>query len=142
MRFAAVAAAALLATLSVSAQAADTKGKGKEAENLSYVSIAPVAIPVIVNGKVVNYVFVNVRIDLTPSANSMKLREREPYFRDALVRSAHRTPFTLASDLTKIDEAKLKQSVYRDAVAIAGQNAIKGVSITSQAPKSMRVVAR
>jgi hypothetical protein len=59
-----------------------------------------------------------------------------------LVRSAHRTPFTLASDLTKIDEAKLKQAVYRDAVAIAGPNAVKSVTITSQAPKSMRVGAR
>lgn len=142
MRFAALVAAALITGLSVSAEAADTKGKEKEAENLSYVSIAPVAVPVIVNGKVVNYVFVNVRIDLMPSANSMKLREREPFFRDALVRAAHRTPFTLPSDLTKIDEAKLKQAVYRDAVAIAGPNAIKGVSITSQAPKSMRVGSR
>ncbi len=143
MRFAA-AIAVLLAAFSaaVTAQAADTKGKGKAEENLAYVAIAPVAIPVIVNGKVVNYVFVNVRIDLTGSANSMKLREREPYFRDALVRSAHRTPFTLASDLTKIDEAKLKQSVMRDAIAIAGPNAVKGVTITSQAPKSMRVGAR
>ena len=94
MRFAVLLAAALITGLSVSAEAADTKGKEKEAENLSYVSIAPVAVPVIVNGKVVNYVFVNVRIDLMPSANSMKLREREPFFRDALVRAAHRTPLS------------------------------------------------
>jgi flagellar basal body-associated protein FliL len=141
MRFAAT-VAVMLAALSATAEASDTKAKGKAEENLAYVAISPVAIPVIVNGKVVNYVFVNVRIDLTNSANAVKLREREPYFRDALVRAAHRTPFTLASDLTKIDEGKLKTAVYRDAVAIAGPNAIKGVSITSQAPKSMRVGAR
>ena len=97
------------------------------------------AEPLMVDGQVVNYIFVTVRIDLTPSANAAKLREREPYFRDALVRAGNRTPFTLASDYTKIDEARLVASLTRDAVAIAGAGAVRGVKVLSQAPKSLRV---
>lgn len=133
-----LALAGLLAA-ATGANAADTKGKE---EVQQYVAISPVAIPIIAEGKVVNYVFVNVRVDLTNRADATKLREREPYFRDALVRAAHRTPFTDAKDYTKVDEAKLKAAVLRDAQTIAGVQAIRGVTITSQAPKSMRVSVR
>ena len=46
---------------------------------------------VVVNGQLVNYIFVNVRVNLTSRADVTKLREaKEPFFRDALVRDAHR----------------------------------------------------
>jgi len=138
MKFA-LALAGLFAAAASSADAADPK---QEEGSVQYVAISPVAIPVIVNGKVVNYVFVNVRLDLTGRADATKLREREPYFRDALVRAAHRTPFTNPADLTKIDEARMKAALMRDATAIAGPNAIRGVTITSQVPKTMRVSVR
>jgi flagellar basal body-associated protein FliL len=138
MRFA-LAIAGLLTAVAGAAEAADPKPQDAVQQ---YVAVSPVAIPIIVNGKIVNYVFVNVRVDLTARADSTKLREREPYFRDALVRAAHRTPFTDPNDYTRIDEAKLKAALLRDAAAIAGPNAIRGVTITSQAPKSMRVSVR
>lgn len=111
----------------------------KADESGQYVSISPVGLPVVLNGKVINYIFVTVRVELTPSANAAKLREREPYFRDALVRAGNRTPFTKTSNYTQIDEAKLKAALLRDASAIAGAGAVKGVTIVSQAPKSLRV---
>jgi hypothetical protein len=132
-----------LAVLAVATTANASEKKEKDDKvTQQYVAISPVALPVVVNNKVVNYVFVNVRIDLTASADSPRMREREPYFRDALVRAAHRTPFTLAGDYTKIDEARLKAAVMRDAVTIAGPNVIKGVQVLNQAPKSSRVSAR
>ena len=134
----ALAAALSLALVSSSALAAGAP-KSKAEESGQYVAVSPVGLPVVANGKVVNYIFVTVRIDLTPSANAAKLREREPYFRDALVRAGNRTPFTLASDYTKIDEARLVAALTRDAAAIAGPGAVKGVKVVSQAPKSLRV---
>jgi hypothetical protein len=127
--------------LAATAASASEKKDGKKEDVGHYVAVSPVALPVVVNGKVVNYVFVSVRIDLAPMVDASKMREREPYFRDALVRAAHRTPFTMASDYTKIDEPRLKAALYRDAVAIAGASAIKGVAVVSQAPKSQRVKA-
>jgi len=131
---------ALALTFSFLASTAQA-GEGKKEEPGQNVSMAPVALPIVVDGKLVNYVFVTIRIDLAPLANTTKLREKEPYFRDALVRAAHRTPFTLPGDLTKIDEVRLKAVMLREAQAIAGAGAVRGVVVLSQAPKTLRVPA-
>lgn len=132
-------AAALILALSAAPALASGPAPTKSEESGQYVAVSPVGLPVVANGKVVNYIFVTVRIDLSPTANAAKLREREPYFRDALVRAGNRTPFTLASDYTRIDEARLVAALTRDAIAIAGAGAVRGVKVVSQAPKSLRV---
>src|SRR5436190_17401490 len=106
-------ALALFATPALAAE-------GKKEEGGQNVTLSPVALPIVVDGRLVNYVFVTLRLDLAPLANTSKLREKEPYFRDAIVRAAHRTPFTLPSDLTRIDEVRLKAAMLREATAIAG----------------------
>ena len=131
--------AALILALAAAPALASGPAPTKSEESGQYVAVSPVGLPVVANGKVVNYIFVTVRIDLSPTANAAKLREREPYFRDALVRAGNRTPFTLASDYTKIDEARLVAALTRDAIAIAGAGAVRGVKVVSQAPKSLRV---
>jgi len=118
-------AAPLLAT----AEEAKTKGG-------QYVDLAPVALPVVVSGRIVNYVFVSVRVTLTGGANAPKLQSKEPYFRDALVRAGHRTPFTRNDNYTLLDDAKLKASMYSAAVAIAGAGNVASVSILSETAKS------
>jgi hypothetical protein len=100
-----------------------------------WVDLAPVALPVIVDGRLVNYVFVYVRINFTRSANVFRLREKEPYFRDALIRSGHRTPFTLANDYTHLDAARLAASLKRDAIAITSAKDIASVSVLRQTAK-------
>jgi hypothetical protein len=84
------------------------------------VPIATVALPVVIDGQIVNYVFVSVKVLLTASADSIALRDKEPYFRDALVRAGHRAPFVRAGDYNHLDDDKLKAAMYREAVAIAG----------------------
>jgi hypothetical protein len=108
----------------------------KAAANTQYVDVSPVALPVIVNGVVRNYVFISARINLTPSANSGKLREKEPYFRDAMVRAAHRSPFNKPGDLNHMDEVKLAASLLRDASLICGPGAVQDIKIVSQTPKT------
>lgn len=105
-----------------------------KAEVGQYVDLSPVAMPIVVRGQLVNYVFVYVRINLTSSANMLKLRTKEPFFRDALVRAGHRTPFTKADDYQVVDTARLSATLQREAVAIAGPGAILSVAVTSQAP--------
>ena len=87
------------------------------------------ALPIVVAGKVVNYVFVYVRINLTPAANLAQWRDREPYFRDALVRISHRSPFTVPTDYTKLDEARLKAELMQAASAITGPGQVASVEI-------------
>ena len=101
-----------------------------------YVDLAPVALPVIVNGRLANYVFAKVRIELTNSANLIKLRTREPYFRDALVRAAHRTPFTDPRDYNAIDAPSLQATLKRDVIALSSVQDIKAVTVLSQTPRN------
>lgn len=118
---------ALLASLPLAflagAAIAQTQGAGQ------YVDLSPVAMPIVVNGRLANYVFVYVRIDLTPGADWARWRDKEPYFRDALVRLGHRAPFTVAGDSTRLDRARLKAALYQAAVAITGPGVVAGIEI-------------
>jgi hypothetical protein len=99
------------------------------------VTLSPVALPIIVDGRVINYIFVTARVLLTPQADQFALRDKEPFFRDALVRAAYRTPFLANNDYNHIDEAKLKAALWRDALTIAGPGKISGVQVVSQTPQ-------
>lgn len=114
--------------------------EGKKAEPKEvgqYVDLSPVALPIAVNGRLVNYVFVSVRILLSGQANTPKLRGKEPFFRDALVRLAHRTPFTDPKNYQAVDAARLQASLLHEAVVIAGAGDVTGVVVTSQTPKKL-----
>lgn len=127
-------AAPLLVSGPASAAAPPKSDKALASQG-QYVDLLPVGLPIVVQGKIVNYVFVHVRIHLSPFANGIKLREKEPFFRDALVRAGHRTPFTLTSDYGRIDEARLSASLKQEAEAIAGRGQIRAVAVTQQAPR-------
>ncbi len=99
-----------------------------------YVDLQPVAVPIVSQGQLVNYVFVYVRINLRAGADVIKLRDKEPMFRDALVRDAHRTPFLIPTDWQKVDEAKLVAAMTKDANAIA-PGVVDSVVVTSQTPQ-------
>jgi hypothetical protein len=128
--------AAALVLLTASAGVAQADDKPKAAADGQYIDVSAVALPVIVDGLVRNYVFVAVRVDLTSSANTSKLREKEPYLRDALVRAAHRAPFNKPGDMNHVDEARLITSLTRDAGPIVGPGAFKDVRVLSQTPKT------
>ncbi len=120
-------AAAVLALAAGPAMA----GEGGKPMVGQYVDLAPVALPIVEGGKLRNYVFVSLRLNLAPSADPTKLREKGPYFRDALVRAGHRRPFTVAGDLTRIDEAALKATMMRECAAIVGPGVVISVQFSS-----------
>lgn len=132
IRRASIAAAIALVALPAHAGEGEKGGKGDVGQ---YVDLQPVGLPVVNKGQLVNYVFVYVRINLTSTANAAKLREKEPFFRDALVRAGHRTPFTNPKNLAEIDAARLTAVLARDATAIVGPGQIRSVLVTSQAPR-------
>jgi hypothetical protein len=123
---------ALPLLLAVPASAHAEEAAKKEAGQA--VDLLPVGMPVVVGGRLVNYVFVNVRILLTPGADVSRWRAKEPYFRDALVRAGHETPFVTPGDYEKIDAAKLGAALMRQAQAITGPGVVRGVVVLSQTP--------
>jgi hypothetical protein len=137
MRSRRVILAVSLALLGGVAQAAE-----KPKEVGQYVDLQPVALPIVVDGRLVNYVFVYLRINLNDGVEVSKVREKEPFFRDALVREAHRTPFVVPGDWQKVDERRLTAVMVRDAQAIAGPGLVSSVAVTSQTPQKPVVAPR
>ena len=99
------------------------------------VDLAPVAIPIVADGRVVNYVFLNIRINLTPTANITALRAHEPYFRDALIRAAHRTPFSRTDDFNTVDQPRLKAFLLQQIVAFGGPRAVQSIVVVTETPR-------
>lgn len=113
--------------------AASQKKKGAENEQVGqFVDLQPVALPIVVDGQLVNYIFVSVRLNLTANADASRWRAREPHFRDALVRAGHQTPFGLATNYAQIDAPRLTATLMRAASTITGPNVIRSVEVTSQ----------
>jgi hypothetical protein len=123
--------------LAAPAFAAEEKAKDKKDDNGLYVDLAQAGLSVVQNGRLVNYVFAQVRLILAPGANPVQLRAKEPYFRDALVHAAFRTPFTIPGDPNKLDEAALKRALRAEAAKIAGPRAIASIVVVNQAPKKI-----
>ena len=120
----------VLAAGTVSASEPPKKESGGQ-----YIDLSPVALPIVLDNRLINYVFVQVRINLSPSADAPKLREKEPWFRDALVRAAHRAPFTKATDYTVIDDVRMKATLMREAALITPARNLLSVTLISQTPK-------
>lgn len=97
--------------------------------------MAGVGLPIIVGGRVRNYVFIALKLHLGAGYALEAVRAKEPYLRDALVRAGHATPFVLADDWTRLDEAALSASVIRSAARLIGPGAVTRVEIVSQAAR-------
>jgi hypothetical protein len=112
-------------------------GKDEEPNNGQYVNVSPVAAPIVLRGQLINYVFVTARLDVAPNVDASRMRDKEPYFRDALVRAAHRTPFVKPGDYTHVNEPMLKSTLLAEAVRIAGPGVFTGVEILSAQPQKV-----
>ena len=126
--------AALPLLLAAGAARAAAPDEGAHKQVGQYVDLQPVGLPIVVDGQLVNYVFVYVRLNLTAGADTSRWRAKEPFFRDVLVRIGHQTPFVVPGDYEKVDAAKLTAALTREAGAITGPGVIRSVVVTSQVP--------
>ncbi len=128
-----------LGTLAVAGAAASSAAAsgptGSEPTPNASLNIAGVGLPIIAEGRIRNYVFVTVRLTLGTGQTPETLRAKEPYFRDALVRQAHRTPFVLAGDWTRVDSAAISDWLMRAAPSIAGPGSISAAEVALQTPR-------
>ena len=141
MRCAAILPCALVLALTA-APAAASEGKKPPTDADRNLDISAIGAPIVWQGRVVNYIFVSTRLKLAPGQDLMKLRTKEPYFRDALVRAAHRTPFVDAHDLARVDERALKAALLREAVRISGPHAFVAAEVRTQQPRQTRGLPR
>ena len=100
-----------------------------------FFDLQSIGLPAVVHGRLVNYVFVQVRLMLAKGVDASKLQGEEPYIRDALVRAATRSPFNPPEDGVHLQEGRLKAEVMREAVARLGPGKVAAVIIRSELPE-------
>lgn len=126
--------ALILAALAAALAGPVAASEGKPAPNPT-VLMSPLALPIVVDGKLVNYVFVSMRLGLSKSADPDAMRDKVPYFRDALVRAAHRTPFVRPDNYAAIDEPRMKVALMREIVGIVGPGMVVSINILRAQPQ-------
>ena len=125
-------AAGGLALAAAPARASAPKAEPAEAPALG---IAGVGLPVIEGGRLRNYVFVSLRLHLGAGKTIEQMRPKEAFFRDALVKAAHRTPFTVPGDWTRLDARALSNALIAAANGISGRGSVTRVEIIAQNPR-------
>lgn len=104
----------------------------------SSVTMTGMGLPIIVQGRVVNHVFVELRLNLKPGHPPEQVRAHDAAMRDALIRAGHRTPFILAHDYNRINTGALSTALMRIASQQLGAGIVTGVEVVRQTPR-MRV---
>jgi hypothetical protein len=135
---AALIASTLLAGLSVARAEEHAKagapaaGHGESGADVSRSMDAPyLAVPVVRDGRLVNYLFVSIRIQISPHVDLWRTRERAQFLRDALVRASHTNALADPNDTNALNQP-LAIQVYRAAAAqTLGPQAVAGVTIVS-----------
>lgn len=128
----AASAAGLAATASSAIAAPDTD---EAPEAGTAIDIAGVVLPVIIEGKAKNYVFVAVKLHLAPGKPAEPVRIKEAYYRDALVRAAHRVSLAVPQDWNRLNEAGIKGAVMGIAGVVSGPGVVQSVEVISQMPR-------
>jgi len=135
---AAMIASTLLAGLSVARAEEHAKagapaaGHGESGADVSRSMDAPyLAVPVVRDGQLVNYLFVSIRIQISPHVDLWRTRERAQFLRDALVRASHANALADPNDTNALNQP-LAIQVYRTAaIQTLGPQAVAGVTIVS-----------
>lgn len=128
-----------VASAALSGSALASPSAETPAEPASF-NLTGVGLPIIVGGRVCNYVFAELKLYLGEGQTLDAVRAKEPYLRDALVRAGHRTPFVLADDWNQLDAAALSASLIRSADSLIGKGAIARVEVVSQAARRRTTV--
>ncbi len=96
------------------------------------VQLANIGIPVFTGHTVSNYLFLSIKIHLTPKAPEAKYRDMEPYFRDAAVRAASKTSFADPKHSDKLDVPRFQAAMMTAFAQVTGPGMIKQVEVVTQ----------
>ena len=111
------------------------KEKAKEEEGPSTTARsmdAPyLAVPVVRDGHLVNYLFVSLRIEIAPQVDLWRTRERAHFLRDALVRASHSNDLADPHNNNALNETLALQVYRAAAVQALGERAVGPIQIVA-----------
>ncbi|MET3667535.1 hypothetical protein [Caulobacter sp. 1776] len=133
-RFLLAAACALVASPALANAKKEKKEGGEQALDPTY-KLGSMTIPIIYNGRIVNYVFVAMTLKLASGAEVSAFKDKEPALRDAIVRAAYRTPFTRVDTWKEVDGPRLTGFVMGQCANLFGKGKVASVEIVKQIPR-------
>ena len=89
------------------------------------------AVPVVRNGLLVNYLFVSARIEIAGGVDLWRTREKAHFLRDALVRASHANDLSDPQDTDALNEARTIEVYRAAAVEVLGAQTVSGVQIVA-----------
>ena len=98
-------------------------------------NITGVGLPVITDGRLRNYVFVTIKMYLGAGQTPETMRGKDPWFRDALVRAAHRVSFAVPDDWTRLNEAAVNGAILAIANVVTGPGSVVRSEVLMQTPR-------
>jgi hypothetical protein len=122
----------LLLPAASAVRAAEEKPAGAPSDADLRLDLSGIGLPVLRDGRVVNFVFVRARIQLNPGLSRPEIEAREPFIREGLVRSAYRTPMNSGTDFMALDPARFEAVLMREAKAALGANKVRSVTLMDQ----------
>ena len=125
--------AGLVAAAATSAQAAEEA----ESDGPGAYDLTVVGLPVVVNERIINYIYVRLRLHVAVGTEPMSLRDKDPHIRDSLVRMGHRRPFTIDSDRNRLNGAAMAGHVMATAIRVCGRGVVTRVEVIGQQPQRL-----
>ena len=119
---------------SSSALASSEKKADGEPAVAPAVNFSPIGLPVIVDGRIRNYVFVTLKLHLGGEATAETIRPKQPFFKDALVRTAHTAPFTMPDDWASLSANKINAAMMAIAGVVA-PHSVTSCEVVTQVPR-------
>ena len=105
--------------------------EGAEAGSGRTMDAPYLAVPVVRDGRLVNYLFVSVRFEIAQGVDLWRTREQAHFLRDALVRACHANQLASADDPNALDQARAIEVFRATAVQVLGERVVGRVSIIS-----------
>jgi hypothetical protein len=96
--------------------------------------LSTVGVPIISGGRLVNYVLVRLSLSLSAGTDVSHMSEKEPYFREALVRLGYRTHLNPSNSLNKVNPDLVSSKMLPLCQAIVGP-VVTGVTVKYQEPE-------
>ena len=104
----------------------------------AWVTMTGLGLPIVVEARVINHIFVELKLHLKPGHPLEQVRAKDAAMRDALVRAGHATPFVLPTNYNRINEQALARSLMQIASREVGRGVVTRVEVVRQTPR-MRV---
>jgi hypothetical protein len=105
--------------------------KGGEADSARAMDVMNLIVPVVREGRLVNYCFINARVHLAPGADIWRTRDKGHFLRDALLKAVHRQSIADPVRDDAINTPAAQALIGNVARQVLGASSVRSVEIMS-----------